>query len=104
MAIRDSLLGLLMIRQYNNESNSSLLDRFESKKETLFLTAGKHVLCSENVLKKKIREATSEEIDETIKNRCVLTQCCKQQEVWRHENPVEGVLENFAINPKIRLT
>ena len=29
MAIRDSLLGLLMIRQYNNESNSSLLDRFE---------------------------------------------------------------------------
>ena len=41
MAIRESLLAFLNIRQYDTESNSSLLDRFESKKEALYLIAGK---------------------------------------------------------------
>ena len=53
MAIRDNLMVLLNIRQYDNESNSSLLDRFESKKEALYLVAGKKMLCSEKALKKK---------------------------------------------------
>ena len=54
------------------DNNNSLLDRFESNKEVLFLLAGKEMICSEKVLNKKIKYATEEEIDETVEKFLVV--------------------------------
>ena len=78
MAIRDSLMSLLTIKQYDTESNSTLFDRFESRKEAFMLIAGKNMPCSEKTLKKDVSATSEAEIDTEIEKfwKCV---CCARQ-------------------------
>lgn len=76
VAIRDSLLSLLAIKQYDTESESSVLDRFESRKEAFMLISGNTILCSEKTSNKKVSAATDEEIETDIEKILAISLLC----------------------------
>ena len=56
-----------IFRQYDDESNSAYLGRFESVKESFYLLSGKNMLCNEKIMNKKWSEKPDENcIDEAI--------------------------------------
>jgi len=65
MAIRESLMQLLTLKQYDDESNSSFLSRFESTKESFNLIAGKNMLCNEKIMGKNWNESPGDEFIES---------------------------------------
>ena len=60
------MFSFITMKQGITESDDDYLTRFNSRCKNLELAGGQHIFCSPAILKKKIQDATEEEIrDET---------------------------------------
>ena len=64
LSLHTALLSFLLLKQYGNESNDAYLTRFKSSCETLILAGGAHIFVSEQMMNKKIADATTKELVE----------------------------------------
>ena len=64
VSLHDAISNYMLIKQQPHETNDAYLTRFKSMVGTLKIAGGEHILVSSVMLKKKISDATKQEIND----------------------------------------